>query len=60
MLESAGDMPIAVLNHNRPTAYLLSAKAYETLLEKLDDVSLINLVKSRRGGKTVKVKLEDL
>jgi antitoxin StbD len=60
VLESAGDMPIAVLNHNRPTAYLLSAKAYETLLEKLDDVSLINLVKSRRGGKTVKVKLEDL
>jgi antitoxin StbD len=60
ILESAGDMPIAVLNHNRPTAYLLSAKAYETLLEKLDDVSLINLVKSRRGGKTVKVKLEDL
>ena len=60
VLESAGDMPIAVLNHNRPTAYLLSAKAYETLLEKLDDVSLINLVKSRRGGKTVKVTLEDL
>jgi len=60
VLASAGDMPIAVLNHNRPTAYLLSAKAYETLLEKLDDVSLINLVKSRRGGKTVKVKLEDL
>jgi antitoxin StbD len=60
ILENAGDMPIAVLNHNRPTAYLLSAKAYETLLEKLDDVSLINIVKSRRGGKTVKVKLEDL
>ncbi len=48
------------LNRKRPTADLLSAKAHETLLEKLDDVSLINLVKSRQGGKTVKVKLEDL
>jgi antitoxin StbD len=60
VLESAGDMPVAVLNHNTTTAYLLSAKAYEALLEKLDDVSLINLVNSRKGGKTVKVKLEDL
>ena len=60
VLESAGDMPVAVLNHNKPTAYLLSAKAYETLLEKLDDVALINIVRERKGGKTIKVKLEDL
>jgi hypothetical protein len=44
----------------RPTTYFLSAKLRETLLEKLADVSLINVVKSRRDGKTVKVKLEDI
>ena len=60
ILEDAGDRPVAVLNHNRPAAYLLSASAYQALLEKLDDVSLINAVKTRRGGKTVKVKIEDL
>ena len=60
ILEDAGDMPVAVLNHNKPTAYLLSAKAYETLLERLEDAELTQVVKQRQGGKRVKVKLEDL
>jgi hypothetical protein len=47
-------------NRKRPTTYLFSAKVREALLEKLDDASLINVVKSRRDGKTVKVKLEDI
>ena len=53
-------MPIAVLNHNKPAAYLLSAKAYEALLDRLDDAELVKIVKNRQGGKTVKVTLEDL
>lgn len=62
MLKStdAGDSAVAVLNHNKPVAYLLSAKAYEALLDKLEDAELTKIVKERRGGKTVKVKLEDL
>ena len=60
ILESAGDLPIAVLNHNKPAAYLLSAKAYEALLERLDDAELTKIVKQRQGGKRVKVALEDL
>ena len=28
ILQDAGDSPIAVLNHNKPAAYLLSARAY--------------------------------
>jgi antitoxin StbD len=60
ILEDANDMPVAILNHNRAEAYLLSAKAYEKLLDLLDDVSLIKTIQSRRGGKTVKVNIEDL
>ncbi len=60
ILEDAGDAPIAVLNHNRPAAYLLSAKAYEALLDRLDDVELAKVVKQRQGGKRVKVSLDDL
>ena len=60
ILESAGYSPIAVLNHNKPAAYLLSAKAYEALLERLDDAELTKIVKQRQGGKRVKVALEDL
>ncbi|WP_353432605.1 type II toxin-antitoxin system prevent-host-death family antitoxin [Polynucleobacter sp. MWH-UH23A] len=57
IMEIAGDLPVAVLNHNRPEAYLLSAKAYEALLELIDDLTLIKTIKERKGGKTVKVKL---
>ena len=60
ILEDAGDEPVAVLNHNKPTAYLLSARAYEALLERLDDAELAKVVKQRQGGKRVKVRLEDL
>ena len=60
ILDDANDMPVAILNHNRAKAYLLSAKAYEKLLDLLDDVSLIKTIQSRRGGKTVKVNIEDL
>ena len=60
ILADAGDSPIAVLNHNKPAAYLLSAKAYEALLERLDDAELTKIAKQRQGGKRVKVALEDL
>ena len=60
IMEIAGDLPVAVLNHNKPEAYLLSAKAYEALLELIDDVSLIKTIQARKGGKKVKVKLADL
>lgn len=60
ILEEAGDAPIAVLNHNKPAAYLMSARAYEALLDRLDDAELAKIVKQRQGGKRVKVALEDL
>jgi antitoxin StbD len=59
-MEIAGDLPVAVLNHNKPEAYLLSAKAYEALLDLIDDLTLMKTIKERKGGKTVKVKLEQL
>ncbi len=54
------DSPVAILNHNKAAAYLLSADYYEYLLDQLENVDLSKIVKERRGGKTVKVALEDL
>ncbi len=54
------DSPVAVLNHNRPAAYLVSASYYEALLDQVENVELSKIVKERRGGKTVKVSFEDL
>jgi antitoxin StbD len=36
VLEQAGTEPVAVLNHNRPAAYLLSPEVYESMLERLN------------------------
>lgn len=36
VLEQAGSEPVAVLNHNRPAAYLLSPEVYESMLERLN------------------------
>ena len=48
---------MVILNSNKPKAYLLSAKAYEVVLDFIDDASLIKSIKARRGGKTIKVKI---
>jgi antitoxin StbD len=36
VLEQAGSEPVAVLNHNRPAAYLLPPHVYEVMLERLN------------------------
>jgi len=60
ILEQAGGNPVAILNHNKPEAYLLSAKAYEKIFDRLDDFALEEIVKKRLGGKTVRVSLDEL
>jgi prevent-host-death family protein len=35
LIEQSDGEPIAILNHNRPTAYLIPAKTYEAILEKI-------------------------
>jgi antitoxin StbD len=60
VIEVAKLAPVAVLNHNKPAAYLISAAAYEDMLEQLEDAALTKIVKARRGGKSVKVNIEDL
>ena len=60
VIEVANVAPVAVLNHNKPAAYLISAAAYEQMLSQLEDAALTKIVKARQGGKSVKVNIEDL
>jgi len=60
IIEEAGDAPVAILSRNRATAYLVPAEAFEALMDKLEDLELAQIVRTRSGGKTVKVSLEDL
>jgi antitoxin StbD len=60
ILNDANDMTVAVLNHNRVTAYMVPSKAYEALIDRLDDLELAEVVKARASEKGVKVSLDDL
>jgi len=60
ILSQAGDDPVAVLNHNRPEAYLLSATLYERLLERLEDQQDARLARERADGPFVDVELDAL
>ena len=40
VLATAQNTPIAVLNHNKPEAYLLSARHYQNLMEMLNLITL--------------------
>jgi antitoxin StbD len=52
--------PIAILNNNCPTAYLVPAAAFEAMIEQLDDQFLSQLVKDRQHGRNVRVSLDEL
>jgi antitoxin StbD len=60
VLSQAGDDAVAVLNHNKPEAYLLSAALYERLLERLEDLEDAELVRERADGPFVDVSLDEL
>lgn len=61
-LNRRGGEPIAILNHNKPTAYLIPAETYEALLERLEDYQLGLLVRERQHEKisAVVVSLDEL
>lgn len=60
VLSQAEREAIAILNHNKPEAYLLSAKHYERLLELLEDVEDAQLIQQRANGPFVEVALNEL
>ena len=60
VIDAADGEPVAVLVHNRPSAYLVPAETYRIMLERLEDAELAALVRSRQSERTVKVKLDDL
>ena len=52
--------PVAILNRNKPIAYLIPAQAWEAVCERLGDLQLAEIVRKRSDETPVNVKLEDL
>lgn len=51
LLTQAEGEPVAILNHNKPTAYLVPADIYATMLELLEDYELGQIVNERQAEK---------
>lgn len=62
LLAESDGAPIAILNHNKPAAYLVPAETYEWIMEMIDDQELSQIVEKRRQDKhkAVSVNLDDL
>lgn len=60
ILKQADDCPVAVLNHNRPEAYLLPAAHYERLIAHIEDLEDAKLIRERANGPFIEVSLDEL
>lgn len=58
---AAGEgFPVAILNRNVPAFYCVPAKAYEALMDKLEDMELNAIADARAGQPVIKVRLDEL
>ena len=58
---AAGEgFPVAILNRNEPVFYCVPTKAYEALIDYLEDLELNAIADSRKGQATIRVSLDDL
>lgn len=62
VLKDSGGESVAVLNHNKPTAYLIPADLYGVLMEMAEDYNLAELVKKRQKekDKAIEVSVDEL
>ena len=58
---AAGEgFPVAILNRNEPAFYCVPAKAYEALMEKLEDIELNAIADMRKDQPEIEVNLDEL
>ncbi len=62
LLKQASGEPVVILTHNKPTAYLIAAEAYEALMDRLENLELGAIVQQRAMEKpdAIEIDLDDL
>lgn len=62
IIDDAGGEAVALLNRNKPAAYIIPAETYETLLDLAEDIELGRIIEDRKSEKekAVEVGLDDL
>ena len=62
LIDSAQGETIALLNRNKPTAYIVPAKTYEMLMDLAEDIELGRIIEERKGEKkdAIEVGIDEL
>lgn len=62
LIKQSDGESIAILNHNKPVAYLVSTDVFERMMEAIDDITLAQIAKERMndGQIPIRVTLDDL
>jgi antitoxin StbD len=61
LIYDANGEPFLLLNHNRPTAYIVPAETYEWLMELAEDSELGQIIEKRKAEKdsAIEVGIDD-
>ena len=58
---AAGEgFPVAILNHNEPDFYCVPAKAFEAMMDIIEDAELNAIADARMGLPRVRVNLDEI
>ena len=60
VIKAAEGFPVAILNRNTPAAYLVPAKAWKALMDRLEDIELAEIVRTRASEVGIPVNIDDL
>ncbi len=58
VLRTAGEQPVAVLNHNRPAFYMITPKLFEAMVEELSDRDLVEIARQRLALKDSAIEVD--
>ncbi len=53
-------MPVVILNRNQPAFYCVPAQAYEAMMDMIDDLALLDIVKARLNEPSIEVNIDEL
>ena len=62
VIDDAHGETIALLNRNKPSAYIVPAETYEMLMEMVEDAELARIIEQRKDEKAdaIEVSLDEL
>tara|TARA_R110000868_G_scaffold244177_1_gene500332 strand:- start:2639 stop:2890 length:252 start_codon:yes stop_codon:yes gene_type:complete len=60
VISEAEEGAVAILNHNKPVAYVIAAAAYEKMIDLIEDLQDAAMVREREGEPATEYSIEQL